>query len=267
MEYQSGFQVQPGFARRDEWTAFAEEEGIFYEVIELSVLPFFKDSSEIEAIRRWYGRSGRVRSVHGAFIDVNPASGDDRIRSVSRMRCIESCSLAAELGAENVIFHSSCAPFLRGAYLDRWADMCAAFYEELAKRFDLRIWIENSQDVDAGPLKELMRRISHPAIGVCLDLGHVHYSYMPMEAWFDSLGSRIGYLHLSDNNGRFDDHLPLGNGTVDWKKADALWRSLDRAMPITIETGNPENVRQSLSFLKEHGYFGRMEKKDGKTKS
>ena len=38
-------------------------------------------------------------SVHGAFIDVNPASGDLRFRELSRKRCRESCEIAAALGA------------------------------------------------------------------------------------------------------------------------------------------------------------------------
>ena len=253
----SGFQIQPGFALRDEWAAAAEEEGLFYEILELSMPAFPR--KDVEECRKWYRESGRVRSVHGAFIDVNPASIDESICEVSRRRCIESCLLALELGAENVVFHSSCASFLRGAYLDRWAGLCAAFYEELAERFSLRIWIENSQDVDAVPLRELMRRISHPGVGVCLDLGHVNYSRMPAEEWFEYLGSRIGYLHLSDNGGMFDDHLPIGKGSVDWGRADALWRSLDREVPVTLEVGGPENVRQSIEYLKEFGYFDIME--------
>ena len=250
------FQIQPVFSSRDEWSALAEEEGLFFEILELSVPPCPPTGDKAEKYRRWCLGSGRVRSLHGAFIDVNPASGDTEIRDISRRRCVESCILAAELGARNVVFHSSCASFLRGAYLDNWAGQCASFYEELAERFGLDLWIENSQDVDAVPLRELMRRISRPGVGVCLDLGHVNYSHMPVEEWFEYLGDRIGYLHLSDNNGRFDDHLPLGKGSVDWQKADSLWRSLKRKIPMTIEVNGPQNVRLSVAYLKEHGYFG-----------
>lgn len=264
-------QVQPSFASRNEWEAIAVREGLHFEVIEYSVPPVLtEDEPEGDAgtgrsakqtktggpRRDWYRTNGFVSAVHGAFIDVNPASGDEGIRQYSRRRCAESCSLAVDLGAGHVVFHSSCASFLRGTYLDEWAARCASFYEELAARFDLNIWIENSQDMDAGPIRKLMERISVPKIGVCLDLGHVNYSRMPMEEWFESVGEWVGYLHLSDNMGLFDDHLPLGRGTVDWEKADALWRLAGRKMPLTLEVGGVRDVEMSVAYLKEHGYFG-----------
>jgi sugar phosphate isomerase/epimerase len=36
--------------------------------------------------------------------------------------------------------------------------------------------------------------------------------------FIDSLGHRLGHLHLSDNKGERDDHLPLGSGTIDFKR-------------------------------------------------
>ena len=72
----------------------------------------------------------------------------------------------------------------------------------------------------------------------------------------DTLGERIGYIHLSDNDGVYDEHLPIGEGTVDWEKADGLWKQLNRKVPLTLEVGGFNGVRKSLAFLKEHGYFG-----------
>lgn len=264
-------QVQPWFASRDEWEAIAVREGLNFEVIELSLPPVLTEDEPVgnddarhgvkqtntdRGLRDWYQTNGFVSAVHGAFIDINPASGDEGIRRYSRRKCIESCRLAKKMGAKHIVFHSSCASFLRGSYLDYWAARCASFYEELFERFGINIWIENSQDVDAVPIRKLMERISVPGIGVCLDLGHVNYSRMPMEGWFESLGEWIGYLHLSDNMGLFDDHLPLGEGTVDWKTADAFWRCAAREMPLTLEVGGTEGVEVSLAYLREHEYFG-----------
>ena len=252
LEQKWNLQVQPQYASRNLWEALAVKEGLGYEVLELSA-PFV---TERDLCRQWYRGTGRVVSVHGAFIDINPASMDAGIFAVSRQRCHESCMLARSLGAGHVIFHSSCETFLRGLYMDRWAGRCASFYESLSEQYDLRIWIENSQDMDAGPISELMKRTTDPRVGVCLDIGHVNYSRMPMEQWFDILGDRIGYLHLSDNNGLYDDHLPLGEGTVNWAEADALWRSTGRKMLLTLEVGATEGVMRSIRYLKEHGYFG-----------
>ena len=164
--------------------------------------------------------------------------------------------LALALDVKYVVFHSSAFPFLRGAYLSLWAGVCAEFYMELADEYGLIICVENSMDVNPEPLCALLRETSAAQVQVCLDIGHAHYAQVPLEQWFDELGEHIGYLHLSDNNGQFDEHLPLGLGNVDWALADSLWRQLGRSVPMTLEVGGITGVEQSLTYLKQHGYFG-----------
>lgn len=250
-------QIQPRYASRDAWEALAAQESLHYEVLELSVPPVLNDEAMSQEYKEWYLTGGRVTSVHGAFIDINPVSGDAAFRDLSRQRCRQSCALALALGARNVVFHSSCFPFLRDEYLDDWAGKCSAFYEELADTYPLRLFIENSSDIDPGPLKELMKRLPDPKVGICLDLGHANYSRACLEEWFDALHDRIGYLHLSDNTGAYDSHLPLGQGSVDWRTADRLWRTLPGPVPVTIETKTPEDTAASIAFLKKYCFFGR----------
>lgn len=247
--------IQPQYAQRSQWEALAQRENLAYEALELSVPPLL-DGDDLAPCRDWYRSTGRTRSLHGCFIDVNPASGDPAFRALSQKRCRESCELALALGAEYVVFHSSAFPFLRGAYLSHWAGVCAGFYTELAEAYGLTICVENSMDVDPEPLCALFREISTAQVRVCLDIGHASYSRFPLERWFDELGESIGYLHLSDNNGQFDEHLPLGEGSVNWALADKAWRQLAPGIPMTLEVGDISGVEQSLTYLKQRGLFG-----------
>ena len=256
-ERQMRLLVQPTAADWERWSALITEENLEIEALEFSMPALLADQETAEREAARYRETGRVASVHGAFIDVNPASGDPQFRALSERRCRFSCALAKSLGAEWVTFHSSCFPFLRGGYLDRWAAVCADFYGALAEEYALTICIENSPDLDPGPMAALMRRCG-PGVRVCLDFGHANYSRAPLRQWFDAVGDWLYCFHLSDNKGQFDDHLPLGQGTVDWALADRLWRELDRDTPMTFEVGGVEGVRTSLAFLQE-GYFG-MEK-------
>ena len=249
-------QVQPQFFCHEDWMALSVREGLFFEPLEFFLPPANGDAEEFNILRAWYKNSGRVTSLHGAFIDVNPASSDPAFSQLSRSRCHESCSLARHLGAKQVVFHASAHPFLRGQYLDTWAARCADFYSELAETYGLGIRVENSQDIDCTPLLTLMRRVQNADVAVCLDLGHAHYSMEPMEKWFDVLGEYIQYMHLSDNMGRFDDHLPLGSGSIDWDQVNDLWQKLGRTMPATLEVGGISGVEKSLHFLRKNGCFG-----------
>ena len=246
-------QLQPQITDLAAWVNIAQQENAFFEVMEPVLVTGCRDSGKLTEA---YLQTGLCRSLHGAFMDVNPASGDPDFAALSRRRCRESCETAMALGAADVVFHSSAFPFLRGAYLNNWASVCAAFFEELAQDYPVRIWIENAQDLDPEPLHCLMAHISSDRVGVCLDIGHANYSRAPLTQWFDRLGERIGYLHLSDNLGQFDDHLPLGQGSIDWEQVNTLWKRLGRDIPITLETGSLEATEESLRFLRTHRYFG-----------
>ena len=249
-------QLQPQTADLEKWEMLAQQEGAGFEVIEPFSLSGVGAFGKHMKIAEQYRKTGMVKSVHGAFIDVNPASGDPDFRNLSRQRCRESCEIASALGAGNLVFHSSAFPFLRGAFLENWAAGCAAFYEELAENYPVRLCIENAQDLDPAPLRKLMESVRSDRIGVCLDIGHVHYSRAPVTQWFEELGEWIRYLHLSDNVGTFDDHLPLGKGSIDWELVNRLWKDLNRDIPITLETGNLVSTKESLRFLRDHQYFG-----------
>lgn len=248
-------QVQPEYKDAKDWEELAESEGLDFEILELS-MPNVMAMQDKDAVISWYRSRPETAALHGNFMDNNPASSDPDMTALSIRKLEESCNLAQTLGVKNVVFHSGAFPYLRGRYLDKWSYDCAKVYDRLAREYDLNLLIENSQDVDPQPLVELMAKVEDPRIGVCLDIGHANYSREALENWFNKLAYHIRYIHLSDNMGMFDDHIPLGTGTVDWKKADHLVKELKKDIPITLETGNLNKTKASIRFLQEHGYFG-----------
>ena len=79
------FQIQPVYALRDQWEALASQEGLFYEILELSLPRCLNDRHAAEDCLNWYRKSGRVKSVHGAFISVDPGRG---AMKAARRRCL-----------------------------------------------------------------------------------------------------------------------------------------------------------------------------------
>ena len=242
-------QIQPEYKMGEEYLALSENMGCFFEVLELAFPNYGKDLPD------WYKKSGRARSLHGAFIDINVASNEPEIARVSKARCEESCEIARYVGAENVVFHSSCYPLLRGGYLVEWAKRCAEFYTYLSGKHGLSVFIENSFDLDPSPLCELMKNVNGADVSVCLDIGHVALSRAPLADWTGALGENIKYMHLSDNNGLFDDHNPLGSGVADVYGASDFYLShLD--IPLTLEVGGMNGIKASMEFIEKNKLFG-----------
>ncbi len=63
------------------------------------------------------------------------------------------------------------------------------------------------------------------ATRVCLDTGHTSLGHH-WQAFVDVAGSRLVHIHANDNHGHWDDHLPPGDGRIDWA---AIASSLRRA--------------------------------------
>ena len=58
-----------------------------------------------------------------------------------------------------------------------------------------------------------------PELGICLDTGHLHCSGGDQIEFLETAAPYLIALHISDNTGVTDYHmLPLGRGTIDWRR-------------------------------------------------
>jgi len=74
-----------------------------------------------------------------------------------------------------------------------------------------------------------------PELKVHLDVGHTNMGRDDAETFCRHLGSRIMHVHFSDNRSIQDDHMPLGVGNVDWKRAVSSLKMTGYDETITLE--------------------------------
>jgi sugar phosphate isomerase/epimerase len=74
-----------------------------------------------------------------------------------------------------------------------------------------------------------------PGLKLHLDFGHTNFGSDDHEVFCGELGKDIQHVHFSDNRSRSDDHMPLGVGTVDWKKAVHSLKAAGYNDSITLE--------------------------------
>ncbi|MDV2887661.1 sugar phosphate isomerase/epimerase, partial [Alkalihalophilus pseudofirmus] len=54
--------------------------------------------------------------------------------------------------------------------------------------------------------------------GYLIDTGHANLNGWDIPQVIKDVKNRLLALHLHDNNGTGDDHLPIGEGTIQWKE-------------------------------------------------
>lgn len=67
-------------------------------------------------------------------------------------------------------------------------------------------------------IKEIIEKSNRSNVKFIFDFGHANVSEYPIEEYIDKLGKYLMHLHISDNNGLSDQHKPIGEGNIDYKK-------------------------------------------------
>lgn len=195
-------------------------------------------------------------TIHGPFLDLNPASFDTKVQRITEERFEEAYYAAEMLKADKIIFHSCFLPdiYFEEGWVEQMAGFWVAFFEKRERK--IPVCIENVLDRNCCLLRAVWEKVNHPMLGLCLDLGHAHvYSPISLAEWIECLNEAITHVHLHDNKKDKDAHLALGAGNL---PAGQILKLLEETVPQaswTLENSCAEDVSVSLSFLKGKGFI------------
>jgi sugar phosphate isomerase/epimerase len=169
--------------------------------------------------------------------------------------------LTAALGGEYLVVHCG---FHFSAYLDR---VRKALYEtmsrcvEYGERRRVPLVIENMNrlpgdsefqylGVTIDEYRDLFRRIRSPYLGLGLDVAHCELLPGGTPPFVRAFGDRIHSVQLSDNRGRIDEHLAIGEGTIDFRRVLRELRRMAFTGPLIIELFDVPKKLRSLRRLR-----------------
>jgi sugar phosphate isomerase/epimerase len=111
--------------------------------------------------------------------------------------------------------------------------------EDAARERGLQLMVENLGPA-FGTVDDLRPLFAAaPELRFHLDVGHAHLAYgagaNPIAELLAAFGDRLSHVHLSDNLGDRDLHLPLGAATVDWPAVARALRDVGWDGTVTLE--------------------------------
>ena len=93
-----------------------------------------------------------------------------------------------------------------------------------------------------------------PELKFHLDVGHafIENGMKGVKSYMETFAERLVHVHLHDNHGMEDEHLPLGHGKINFKKVVAWLEEVSYSKTITFEvfTSHKDAVR-SREYLKK----------------
>jgi sugar phosphate isomerase/epimerase len=94
-----------------------------------------------------------------------------------------------------------------------------------------------------------------PDLKFHLDVGHafIENRMKGVRDYINAFGGRLAHVHMHDNHGRWDEHLPLGRGKIDFRKVVRFLKEInyDRTVTFEVFTSRADAVRSRELFKKQ----------------
>jgi sugar phosphate isomerase/epimerase len=209
----------------------------------------------VPEVRDIIGTMSLEITVHGPFSDLNPASlvdpiWDETIRQIRQ--CVE---LSADF-TDVVVMHPGILSPLGSQMPDRSWERNVEALKVLAvhaQDHGVRLCLENMPDMKKllcrtpEELFGMVEAVGMDSLGTTFDAGHAHTTKNVAQYLREK--ARISHVHIHDNMGVADQHLALGEGTVDWDLV--LGELNDFHGVMVVEGRNVEEGKRSLQFLRQ----------------
>jgi sugar phosphate isomerase/epimerase len=246
----------PFFMLRDQYLPLILSNQIQPEIgLDFQVLDAFS-LEDFKKVAGELSKAGLQCSFHAPFLDLSLGAIDPRIRRVSLERIQQIMELIPLFKPRWIVCHAAYEARHYRDDQERWLKNIAESFDQLlvgVEKTHTPLMVENVFEKDPRHLKALFQALPSPLLRFCLDVGHHHlYSQTDLKDWIGQLGSVLGMLHLHDNYGRTDDHMALGQGSIDFQGFFALLKEKGLHPLITLEPHQEDWVRESLEFLALH---------------
>ena len=213
-------------------------------------LPEAQASERVRALTR---ATGVGVSVHLSYLDLNLASAMPlaRANAVERTRAglafadsVEAIAAIAHPGRRHLA-HPVAEAMALSALRASLAELPPTTTPLLLENVAL-----TPEDLIRGP-GELRDLCDAHGIGICFDVGHAHVEggAEVIDAYLTTLGGRVQHLHLHDNRGDHDAHLPFGMGTIDYPSVAERLARVGAAATLEIDGGS-DAVRAAVATLR-----------------
>jgi sugar phosphate isomerase/epimerase len=184
----------------------------------------------------------------------------ESIRQASVMEVIKSLDLCARLPVHKAVLHPGYFTGLIRSVPDLGRKHAVASLESIlsaARERQVMICLENMfprtgylfRPNEMGDILE-----HYPELMMTLDISHAAISAPAGQtaALIETGGDRIAHVHVSDNRGTDDDHLPVGAGRVDVSGAFRLLKKIgyDDTMTLEVFSADRDYLKQSLDKVK-----------------
>jgi len=199
-------------------------------------------------------------TFHAPFMDLRPGAIDPCIREVSRDRLMQVFELVPLFRPRTVVCHPSFDSRYYVSTEMKWLENSINTWRtfgNLAAELNTIIVLENVYEQMPRHFVNLLTALDSPHVRFCFDTGHYNaFSDALLQQWLEELGDFLEEVHLHDNEGRRDEHLPIGEGNFPFAELFDFLRKREQKPILTLEAHSEEHFRRTVATLRKNRLFG-----------
>ncbi len=245
-----------------------------FSLIEICSAPAHLDYHDLPTVRavarRLESLGINAYSFHAPFADrIDITALDPNQRTASVHEVLIAAEAASLLGCRYFVIHPGPEhqPHPNGEDRQHRLENVARSLDEIATqchRLGLTCILENKLPHllfgNPADMLWILGAMSVTDVGVCLDTGHANLACELYTATH-KLSRHLRMVHASDNRNQYDDHLPPGEGSIDWPRFLALLRDNGFRGSLILEIaghGEPAQIlagaRLARQFLRRKAW-------------
>jgi sugar phosphate isomerase/epimerase len=195
-----------------------------------------------------------VHSLHAPFgREIDITDPDPAFRRQSLDRLTRAADALAILSGRLYVIHPGGENhdwvWERATRLGRSAEGLTTLWERCRER-GLELVVETPlPHLLGGQLDDLdwlLRHLPTDGTGVCIDTSHTSLGGFLFPA-IDRFASRTIHVQASDNRGATDDHLPPGDGIIDWPAVQSKLAAIDYQGVFLLELTDSGDMREHVA--------------------
>ena len=217
------------------------------------------DKTRIKVLNELAGSYKLEYMVHAPFADVNIASPTNVFLDAMLTRLKESIVNASLLGCKIWVFHpgleTGLSMFHPKVDWDRNL-RSTLLLSRFANDHGVKVAVENMPAQIPFVMKtvkdfEKFIQETEQDIYLAMDVGHANINNH-IEEFLMTFADKIAHIHVHDNDGKRDQHLGIGFGTVYWQEVLQLIDKISYEKIVVVESIS--HVKESLDRLRSDFY-------------
>jgi sugar phosphate isomerase/epimerase len=212
------------------------------------------DEPDFQEIANRLADAGLSVTFHAPFLDLRPGAIEPRIRQVTVDRLRRVFELIPLFRPRSIVCHPSfdekyyisCEKLWLENSLETWHHLL-----EYVQGTGTIIAMENVYERGTHQIRPLLEALDSPHVRFCFDTGHANaFGSASYQEWLEMLGNCLGEIHIHDNNGVTDEHLPVGEGNFPFANLLEMVRQKGLKPILTVESHSEKDLRRMIENIR-----------------